>query len=93
MAAFAICAVTAAQARTRAPAPILPTAPHEQPPDDPGLITLTVAEIKRLFNLATRKLQRKSTTCAGSGGAADTKHERNGSTTAPDYAANQPQPD
>jgi SRSO17 transposase len=56
-AAFAICAVTAAQARTRAPAPILPTAPDEQPPDDPGLITLTVAEIKRLFNLATRKLQ------------------------------------
>jgi SRSO17 transposase len=57
MAAFAICAVTTAQAGTRAPAPILPTAPDEQPPDDPGLITLTVAEIKRLFNLATRKLQ------------------------------------
>jgi SRSO17 transposase len=57
MAALAVCAVTAAQPRTRAPAPILPTTPDEQPPDNPGLIALTVAEIKRLFNLATRQLQ------------------------------------
>ena len=57
MAALAVCAVTAAQVKTRAPASILPTTPDEQPPDDPGLIALTVAEIKRLFNLATRKLQ------------------------------------
>lgn len=57
MAAFAVCAVTAAQAKTRAPVPILPTAPDEQPPENPGLIALTVAEIKRLFNLATRRLQ------------------------------------
>lgn len=56
MAALAVCAVTAAQARTRAPAPILPNAPDEQPPDDPGLIALTVAEIKRLFTLVTRRL-------------------------------------
>jgi hypothetical protein len=57
MAALAVCAVTAAHAKTRAPAPILPTTPDEQPPPDPGLIALTVAEIKRLFNLVTRRLQ------------------------------------
>jgi SRSO17 transposase len=57
MAALAVCAVTAAQAKTRAPAPILPTTPDEQPPPDPGLIALTVAEIKRLFILVTRRLQ------------------------------------
>ena len=56
MAALAVCAVTAADAKTRAPAPILPTTPHDQPPADPGLIALTVAEIKRLFTLATRRL-------------------------------------
>jgi hypothetical protein len=57
MAALTICAVTAAHAKTHAPAPILPTAPDEQPPQNPGLIALTVAEIKRLFNLVTRRLQ------------------------------------
>lgn len=57
LAALAVCAVTAAQAKTRAPAPILPATPDEQPPEDPGLIALTVAEIKRLFNLATRQLR------------------------------------
>lgn len=56
MAALAVCAVTAAQAKTRAPTPILPTTPDEQPPEDPGLIALTVAEIKRLFVLVTRRL-------------------------------------
>jgi SRSO17 transposase len=56
MAALAVCAVTAAQARTRAPEPVLPTAPDDQPPEDLGLIALTVAEIKRLFTLATRRL-------------------------------------
>jgi SRSO17 transposase len=57
LAALAVCAVTAAQAKTRAPAPILHTTPDEQPPQDPGLIALTVAEIKRLFTLTTRRLQ------------------------------------
>ncbi|HEY1001759.1 MAG TPA: IS701 family transposase, partial [Streptosporangiaceae bacterium] len=57
IAALAVCAVTAAQARTRAPQPILPAAADEPPPADPGLIALTVAEIKRLFILATRRLQ------------------------------------
>lgn len=55
LAALAVCAVTAAQARTRAPAPILPTTPDQEPPDDPGLIALTVAETKRLFILVTRR--------------------------------------
>lgn len=57
LAALAVCAVTAAQAKIRAPAPILPITPDEQPPADPGLIALTVAEIKRLFLLASRHLQ------------------------------------
>jgi hypothetical protein len=57
MAALAVCAITAAQAKTQAPAPILPITPDQQPPDDPGLIALAVAEIKRLFNLITRQLQ------------------------------------
>jgi SRSO17 transposase len=35
MAALAVCAVTAAQARTRAPAPTLPTTPDDQPPENP----------------------------------------------------------
>jgi len=57
LAALAVCAITAAQAKTQAPAPILPTTPDQQPPDDPGLIALTVAETKRLFLLVTRHLQ------------------------------------
>ena len=55
MAALAICAATAAQARSRTgclPAP--PRGPHDVPPADPGLISLTVPEIKRLLNLLTR---------------------------------------
>jgi SRSO17 transposase len=57
LAALAVCAITAAQAKTRAPAPILPTTPDAPPPEDLGLIALTVAEIKRLFTLVTRRLQ------------------------------------
>lgn len=57
LAALAVCAITAAQARTRAPAPILPITGDQQPPADLGLIALTVAEVKRLFLLATRRLQ------------------------------------
>lgn len=56
LAVLAVCAVTVAQARTRAPAAILPTSSDESPPADPGLIATTVAEIKRLFSLATRRL-------------------------------------
>ncbi len=56
MAALAVCAVTAAHAKASAPAPILPVTPDDQPPEDLGLIALTVAEIKRLFMLVTRRL-------------------------------------
>ncbi|MFC4859506.1 IS701 family transposase [Actinophytocola glycyrrhizae] len=56
LAALAVCAVTAAQARTQAPAPILPRTGDDQPPKDLGLIALTVAEVKRLFMLVTRRL-------------------------------------
>jgi SRSO17 transposase len=55
MAALAITAVTAAQTRqTSSTLPPPPTRPDQNPPDDPGLIPLTVAEIKRLYNLLTR---------------------------------------
>jgi hypothetical protein len=52
----ATCAITAAQAKTRAPAPILPATQNNPPPADPGLIGFTVAEIKRRFILVTRRL-------------------------------------
>jgi hypothetical protein len=55
LAALAVCAVTAAQAKAHAAAPILPATPDEQPPADPGLIALTVAEVNRLFMLVTRQ--------------------------------------
>jgi hypothetical protein len=50
MAALAICAVTAAQltGRTSTQAPP-PLAPDQPPPPDPGMIALTVPEIKRLL--------------------------------------------
>ena len=54
MAALAVCAVTAAKARTRAQPPPTPDNPTQPPPADPGLIPLTVVEVKKLFNLATR---------------------------------------
>jgi SRSO17 transposase len=53
MAALAICAVTAAQLRdrtdTQAPPPV---APGQAPPREPGLIPLTVREVKRLLAAA-----------------------------------------
>jgi SRSO17 transposase len=56
MAALAVCAVTAAQARTTAPPPVLPTSGDQPPPADTGLIAFTVNEIKRLFLLLNRKI-------------------------------------
>jgi hypothetical protein len=48
--ALAVCVVTAAQLRDRtgAEAPP-PTGPDDKPPADPGLIPLTVHEVKRLL--------------------------------------------
>jgi len=56
LAALAVCAVTAAAAKTRAPDPVLPVTPEDKPPEDPGLVALTVAEVKRLFILVTRRV-------------------------------------
>jgi SRSO17 transposase len=53
-AALAVCAVTAAQARARSQPLPAPDSRAEPPPDNLGLIPLTVVEIKKLFNLATR---------------------------------------
>lgn len=56
MASLAIAAVTAAQMRqATSTLPPAPTSPDDQPPEDPGLIPLTVAEVKRLYNLLTRR--------------------------------------
>ena len=50
MAALAVCAVTAAQLRDRTGTQAPPPAgPVDRPPADPGLIPLTVREIKRLL--------------------------------------------
>jgi SRSO17 transposase len=58
MAALAVCATTAALARPRTSTLArAPTSPDELPPQDPGLIPLTVTEIKRIFNLVTRTWQ------------------------------------
>jgi SRSO17 transposase len=58
MAALAVCAVTAASARTTTSTLARPPrSPHDQPPADPGLIPLTVAEVKRLHSLLTRTWQ------------------------------------
>ncbi len=56
MAALAVCAVTAALLRTRtgtqAPAP---GAPGQPPPADPGMIPLTVPEIRRITAVLTTR--------------------------------------
>ena len=53
MAALAVCAVTAAQLRNRTGAqPPPPARPDEPPPREPGLIPLTVREVKRLLAAA-----------------------------------------
>ena len=56
MAALAICAVTAALLKkrtdTQAPPPV---APDQAPPEDPGMIPLTVPEIRRLLAVACQR--------------------------------------
>jgi phage shock protein PspC (stress-responsive transcriptional regulator) len=54
IAALAIYAVTASAMRPRTNSLPPPVDPQQAPPADPGLIPLTVAEVKRLFNLLTR---------------------------------------
>jgi SRSO17 transposase len=56
MAALAVCAVTAAQLRDRTDTQVPPPAgPDDKPPADPGLIPLTVHEVKRLLAAALRR--------------------------------------
>jgi SRSO17 transposase len=57
MAALAVCAVTVADARARAQPLPIPTSHAQVPPPQLGLIALTVVEVKKLFNLATRTWQ------------------------------------
>jgi hypothetical protein len=53
MAALAVCAVTAAQLRDRTDAQAPPPArADDKPPADPGLVPLSVQEIKRLLAAA-----------------------------------------
>jgi SRSO17 transposase len=53
MAALAVCAVTAAQLRERTDAqPPPPAGPDDKPPADPGLVPLSVREVKRLLAAA-----------------------------------------
>jgi len=61
MATLAICAITAAQVKdrtdTQAPPPVRP---GQLPPPEPGMIPLTIPEIKRLLAaLTTRTLPRR----------------------------------
>ena len=57
MAALAICAVTAAMLRhrtdTQAPPPVTPDQP---PPPDPGMVPLTVPQVKHLLATVTARL-------------------------------------
>ena len=58
IASLAICAAAAADAYERTNTlPPLPVRPDQPPPEDPGLIPLTVAEVKRLYNLLTRTVR------------------------------------
>lgn len=51
MAALAVLAVVAATERRHHPAPVVPRTSHDAPPDDYGLIALTVPEIRRLLTV------------------------------------------
>ena len=82
MAALAICAVAAAQLRARTGSqPPPPAAPDQAPPAEPGMIALTVPEIKRILAALTTRPRRSSST--GTPGPAATRHEHAGTTSAP----------
>jgi len=91
MAALTVCVVTAALARPRTSTLTRPPAsPNQLPPEDPGLIALTVAEIKRVFNLITAPGSPSATTCAGPGGDVAIRPEPAGSTSEHACASEQP---
>ena len=91
MAALAICAITAAQLRdrtdTQAPPPVRPS---QTPPPDPGMIPLTVPEIKRLLAAAPARPSPPTTSSTGSPGHAATKPAHAGSTNAHDSTGTTP---
>jgi hypothetical protein len=61
MTALAIAATTAATLRTKTSTlPPPPVTPDQDPPADPGLIPLTVAEVRRLLVLLTRTEQSRA---------------------------------
>ncbi len=84
MVALAICAVTAALLKdrtdTRAPPPVRPDQP---PPPDPGMIPLTVPEVKRLLAAASAQPARPATPTTGPAGPAATRPAHAGTTSAP----------
>ena len=88
MAALAICAVTAALLRdrtdTQAPPPVRPDQP---PPADPGMIPLTIPEIKRLLAALTTRPLPPGTSSTGTRGPAATRPAHAGSTNAHDSPA------
>ncbi len=53
MAALAVLAVVVAVERRRHPAPVVPHTGQDDPPDDYGLIALTVPEVRRLLAVFT----------------------------------------
>jgi SRSO17 transposase len=60
MIALAICALTASAMRQKTSTlPPPPTDRDQEPPDDPGLVPLSVAETRRLLNLFTPKPESK----------------------------------
>ena len=85
MAALAICAITAAVLKdrtdTQAPPPVRPDQP---PPAEPGMIPLTIPEIKRLLAALTIRPCRPGTSSTGTHGPAATRPAHDGSTNAPD---------
>jgi hypothetical protein len=83
MAALAVCVVTAAQAKTRAPAPILPTTLDEQLPPDPW------PRSNGCSRWSPAGSSRRPITWAGSGGDGATRPEHAGFTIAPDSADKQ----
>ncbi|MGP0001753.1 MAG: hypothetical protein ACLPKW_29000, partial [Acetobacteraceae bacterium] len=91
MAALAICAVTAAQLRDRTGTRAIPPAqPGDGPTADPGLISLTVRETKRLLAAASSTPCSPPTPPTGSNGAAVTSHDPAGSTNVHAWNATMP---
>ncbi len=84
MAALAICAITAALVKdrtdTQAPPPVRPDQP---PPAEPGMIPLTIPEIKRLLAALTGPC-RSGMSFTGTHGPAATRPAHDGSTSAAD---------